>query len=61
MLILGANSSEVKTARKHAESQEMSEGDFHSGTQGYSPNTPYPQTQYGAGWDEDAEWYEEDH
>ena len=33
----------------------MSEGDFHSGPNGYSPNTAYPETQYGSGFDEDAE------
>ena len=33
----------------------MNEGDFHSGPDGYSPNTAYPETQYGSGFDEDAE------
>ena len=36
----------------------MNEGDFHSGPAGYSPNTAYPETQYGSGFDEDAEWNE---
>lgn len=35
---------------------EMDEGDYHSGPEGYSPNTAYPETQYGSGFDEDAEW-----
>jgi hypothetical protein len=34
----------------------MNEGDFHSGPDGYSPNTAYPETQYGSGFDEDEEW-----
>ena len=40
----------------------MNEGDIHSGPYGYSPNTPYPQTQYGSLFNEDAEWaHEEDY
>lgn len=27
---------------------EMTEGDFHSGPGGYSPNSPYPETFYGS-------------
>jgi hypothetical protein len=27
----------------------MNEGDFHSGPEGYSPNTAYPDTFYGSG------------
>jgi hypothetical protein len=34
----------------------MNEGDYHSGPHGYSPNTAYPETQYGSGFDEEAEW-----
>jgi hypothetical protein len=37
----------------------MNEGDYHSGPYGYSPNTAYPETQYGSGFDEDADWNEE--
>lgn len=37
----------------------MNEGDFHSGPHGYSPNTPYQETQYGSRFDEEAEWNEE--
>ncbi len=39
----------------------MNEGDVHSGPHGYSPNTPYVETQYGSGFDEEAEWNEEHH
>lgn len=34
----------------------MDEGDMHSGPYGYSPNTAYPETFYGSGADEEAEW-----
>lgn len=34
----------------------MNDGDVHSGPDGYSPNTAYPETQYGSGFDEEAEW-----
>ncbi len=40
-------------------SGEMNEGDIHSGPFGYSPNTPYQETQYGSRFDEEAEWNEE--
>jgi len=38
----------------------MDQGDYHSGPEGYSPNTAYPETQYGSGFDEEAEWNEGD-
>lgn len=38
----------------------MNEGDFHSGPEGYSPNTAYPETQYGSMFDEDADWNDEE-
>jgi hypothetical protein len=28
---------------------QMNQGDFHSGPEGYSPNTAYPDTFYGSG------------
>ena len=31
----------------------MNEGDFHSGPEGYSPNTAYPDTFYGSGGSDD--------
>jgi len=34
----------------------MNQGDYHSGPAGYLPNTAYPETQYGSGFDEEAEW-----
>jgi hypothetical protein len=38
----------------------MNEGDIHSGPYGYSPGTAYPETQYGSGFDPDAEWNRDD-
>lgn len=35
--------------------QVLNEGDYHSGSEGYTPNTPYPETQYGSGFDRDAD------
>lgn len=37
----------------------MNEGDLHSGPHGYSPGTAYPETQYGSGFNPDAEWNDE--
>lgn len=34
----------------------LNDGDVHSGPDGYSPNIPYSETQYGSGFDEEAEW-----
>jgi hypothetical protein len=34
----------------------MDEGDIHSGPHGYSPNTGYPESQYGSTFDEGAKW-----
>ena len=35
-----------------AHGETMNQGDYHSGPAGYSPNTPYPDTQYGSGFEE---------
>ncbi|MFM6978210.1 MAG: hypothetical protein ACKOWR_05825 [Micrococcales bacterium] len=39
-----------------AQAGVMSEGDYHSGPHGYSPNTAYPDTEYG-----DSSWEAEEH
>ena len=36
----------------------MDQGDYHSGPEGYSPNTAYRETQYGSMFDEEADWNE---
>ena len=40
---------------------EMDQGNYHSGPQGYSPNTAYPETQYGSRFDEEADWADGEH
>jgi len=40
--------------------EQMDQGDYHSGPHGYSPNTAYPETQYGSIFDEEADWNEEE-
>lgn len=37
----------------------MDEGDFHCGPEGYSAKTAYSEIRYGSGFDEDADWNEE--
>jgi hypothetical protein len=34
---------------------EMNEGDFHSGPEGYTPNTAYPETHYGSAGQNDRD------
>lgn len=51
----------VIEGRRHSRPDTiMDEGDLHSGSHGYSPNTAYPETQYGSNFDEDADWNEGD-
>lgn len=37
----------------------MNEGDFHSGPEGYSPNTAYPETFYGSGGSDSFDGHDE--
>lgn len=39
----------------------MNNGDYYNGPHGYSPMTGYRETQYGSGFDPDAEWNHEEH
>lgn len=48
------------TTNRRVVDSPMDQGDYHSGPEGYSPNTAYPETQYGSMFDEDAEWNEGD-
>ena len=50
-IFLGAGNS---TSRPAASSQ-MNEGDFHSGPEGYTPNTAYPETHYGSAGQNDRD------
>ena len=47
--------------RTNSAPAQMNEGDMHSGPEGYSPNTAYPETQYGSMFDEEADWNEDEH
>lgn len=42
---------------KSTVASQMDEGDYHSGPEGYSPNTAYPETQYGSMFDEEEGWH----
>jgi hypothetical protein len=46
--IIGASLGQSQTDAT-ARQSGMNEGDFHSGPEGYSPNTAYPETFYGSG------------
>jgi hypothetical protein len=51
----------VQQPASHGVRQElggMDEGDYHSGPYGYSPNTAYPETQYGSMFNDEADWNE---
>jgi hypothetical protein len=39
--------------------EQMNQGDYHSGPEGYSANNAYSETQYGSGFDDEADWNEE--
>jgi hypothetical protein len=42
-------------ASRPATPSEMNEGDFHSGPEGYTPNTAYPETYYGSAGQNDRD------
>lgn len=59
--LLSTNKAPEKRATqvfRQVEKSAMNEGDYHSGPNGYSPNTAYPETQYGSGFDDAEEWNE---
>lgn len=47
--ILSYGSSIYRPPAKDETKPPMNEGDLHSGSEGYSPNTAYPDTFYGSG------------
>ena len=49
----------AKNAKKE-KLEPLEDGDMHSGPEGYSPNTAYPETQYGSAFDDEADWNEEE-
>jgi len=42
-----------------ADADGMNPGDYYNGPHGYSPMTGYPETQYGSGFDPEADWNHE--
>ena len=40
--------------------QPIEEGDYRSGPHGYSPMTPYVESQYGSRFDEGADWNDDE-
>lgn len=59
----GGGAPAARLTAQRAVSQEMTaedEGNVHSGPYGYSPNTAYPETQYGSLFNPDAEWAHEE-
>ena len=50
-----------RSAQASDEIDGMNNGDYYNGPHGYSPMTGYPQTQYGSGFDPDADWNHEEH
>jgi len=53
----------ARTTRRYvdldADADGMNPGDYYNGPHGYSPMTGYPETQYGSGFDPDADWNHE--
>lgn len=58
--LLGLNQTKVSIT-KNGLAAGLYEGDFHSGPAGYSANTPYSETQYGSGFDREADWADRAH
>jgi hypothetical protein len=54
-ILTGATSS-TATPLNGAGNSSMNEGDFHSGPEGYSPNTAYPDTFYGSGGHDEGDF-----
>ena len=50
-IFLGASAG----ASRPATPADMNEGDFHSGPEGYTPNTAYPETHYGSAGQNDRD------
>ena len=56
--LLGLDLSRKNRVANTTANSPMDQGDYHSGPEGYTPNTAYPETQYGSNFDEDAAWNE---
>lgn len=55
-----AKSEATKQSQTSDDIDGMNNGDYYNGPHGYSPVTGYPETQYGSGFDPDAEWNHEE-
>ena len=51
--ILNYDPSVYRPPETKTKNSGMNQGDFHSGPEGYSPNTAYPDTLYGSGGSDD--------
>jgi hypothetical protein len=58
--LLGRETTEQATASTDKSVSGINKGDYHSGPAGYSPNTPYSETQYGSSFDQEADWADGD-
>lgn len=59
--LLGLDPIRQNRVTKQTANSPMDQGDYHSGPEGYSPNTAYPETQYGSRFDEEADWADGEH
>ena len=59
--LLGLDPIRQNRVTKQTVNSPMDQGDYHSGPEGYSPNTAYPETQYGSRFDEEADWADGEH
>lgn len=57
-VLRGASNASSSTSSGDGAMTAEDESYAHSGPHGYSANTAYPQTQYGSGFNPDAEWNE---
>jgi hypothetical protein len=58
--LLGLEQNEPTKTTNITLGSAVNEGDFHSGPEGYSPNTAYPETQNVPAFEEAADWNEEE-
>jgi hypothetical protein len=54
--IMAGGTSSTVTPSGGSGNSSMNEGDFHSGPEGYSPNTAYPDTFYGSGGHDEGDF-----
>jgi hypothetical protein len=57
--VFGTDSNINRTPDTGTRNSGMNQGDMHSGPEGYSPNTAYPDTFYGGGSSDDSSGHNE--